>query len=85
MSVPSQPKQKVVALLLAIFLGGFGAHYFYLDRSSFGVMRLGASILCAIPVIGQVWLLLVVLPWHLIDIIRVGTGSLRGADGMPLV
>ena len=31
-------KSKVVAGLLALFLGGLGIHYFYLNRSGAGVM-----------------------------------------------
>ncbi len=31
-------KDKTVAIVLALFLGGFGAHKFYLDRPLAGVM-----------------------------------------------
>lgn len=31
-------KNKTVALLLAFFLGGFGAHKFYLGRTTAGVL-----------------------------------------------
>lgn len=31
-------KDKTIAIVLALFLGGFGAHKFYLDRPGIGVM-----------------------------------------------
>lgn len=33
-------KDKVVAALLAFFLGGFGAHWFYLNRTKNGILYL---------------------------------------------
>jgi len=33
-------KNKTIAGLLAIFLGGFGLHWFYLDRSGLGILHL---------------------------------------------
>lgn len=40
-------KSKAVAILLAIFLGGLGAHKFYLGRPVFGVIYL---LLCWTPI-----------------------------------
>lgn len=31
-------KEKTIAIVLALFLGGFGAHKFYLNRPGAGVM-----------------------------------------------
>ena len=39
-------KDKTIAGLLAIFLGGFGLHWFYLDRSGLGMLHL---LLCWTP------------------------------------
>ena len=39
MSTP-QKKERVVAVLLALFLGGLGIHKFYLGRNAAGVMYL---------------------------------------------
>jgi len=39
-------KNKTIAGLLAIFLGGFGLHWFYLDRSGLGIVHL---LLCWTP------------------------------------
>ena len=33
-------KEKIVAILLAFFLGGFGVHNFYLGESKKGILRL---------------------------------------------
>lgn len=38
------PKTKLVAGLLGIFLGGFGAHKFYLGDNKAGVIRLVVSV-----------------------------------------
>jgi TM2 domain-containing membrane protein YozV len=38
--VAKQPKSKLIAFLLAWFLGGFGAHKFYLGKSNQGVLYL---------------------------------------------
>lgn len=37
-SVPTADKNKIVALLLCIFLGYFGAHYFYVGRWGKGIL-----------------------------------------------
>jgi TM2 domain-containing membrane protein YozV len=36
----SRRKDAAVAILLALFLGGFGAHHFYLGRTGLGVLYL---------------------------------------------
>ena len=45
-------KNKTFATLLALLLGGFGAHRFYLKGS---VDRLGLLHVCSIPVTGILW------------------------------
>lgn len=71
------PKQKIVAFLLAFFLGGFGVHNFYLGKTGMGV----AQLILTITVIGAV----VSLPWALIQSIMILVGSINDADGNPLV
>jgi TM2 domain-containing membrane protein YozV/cold shock CspA family protein len=39
------PKNKWIAALLALFLGGFGIHKFYLGRNTAGVIMLLASLI----------------------------------------
>ena len=45
-------KNKTVATLLALLLGGIGAHRFYLKP---GADRIGLLHLCALPVTGILW------------------------------
>lgn len=44
-------KDKVVALLLCIFLGGLGAHKFYEDKIGMGILYLFTGGLCGIGVL----------------------------------
>ena len=47
------------AYLLGIFLGIFGAHRFYLDRTGSGI----AMLILSLTIIG----LVITLPWHIVD------------------
>lgn len=62
-------KNKLTAILLAIFTGGFGVDRFYLGYTGLGVVKLLTA--------GGFGI------WSLIDLIRICTGSLRPADGSP--
>ena len=68
------PKQKIVAFLLAFFLGGFGVHNFYLGKTGMGV----AQPILTITVVGAI----VSLP-ALIQSIMILVGSINDADGTP--
>jgi TM2 domain-containing membrane protein YozV len=46
----SKRKDSVIALLLCLFLGGFGAHRFYLKQSGLGILYV-LSVWTLIPVI----------------------------------
>lgn len=50
-AIPSDAKNKVVAGLLAIFLGGLGIHKFYLGYSTAGIIMLAVSVLGMIIVV----------------------------------
>lgn len=39
-----QPKSRVVAGLLGIFLGGFGVHRFYLGYTTIGILQIVANV-----------------------------------------
>ncbi|MDE6266519.1 MAG: TM2 domain-containing protein [Muribaculaceae bacterium] len=41
-------KSKTTAILLCFFLGGFGAHWFYLGKMGFGILYLLTGGLCGI-------------------------------------
>ena len=46
--MPGTPKDKVTALLLLIFLGGFGAHKFYEGKVGMGILYIFTGALCGI-------------------------------------
>lgn len=60
-------KSQLVALILAILVGGLGIHRFYLGYTSIGIIQLLTLGGCGI--------------WALIDLIRIATGDLKPADG----
>lgn len=69
------PKQKMVAGILGILLGGWGAHSFYLGNTKKGIIQLVVSIVtCGIGGL-----------WGLIEGIQILTGSIKtDAYGVPL-
>ncbi len=60
-------KSQVIALILAIIIGGLGIHRFYLGYTWQGVVQLLTAGGCGI--------------WALIDIIRIITGDLQPKNG----
>lgn len=60
-------KSQLVALLLAILVGGLGIHRFYLGYIGIGIIQLITLGGCGI--------------WALIDLIRIATGDLQPKDG----
>ena len=89
-------KSRLVAALLAFFLGGFGAHRFYVEKKSSAVLQIifGFSFFIALIcmagdfpeagifflIIGLVWAV-----WILVDFIMILCGSFKDKDGLPLV
>ena len=72
------PKTKLVAILLAFFLGGLGIHRFYLGHKGTGVAMLLITVLtCGYGAI-------ITGPWALIDVILIATDSLREENGRAL-
>jgi len=63
-------KNKIVALLLAIFLGYFGAHRFYVGKGGTGIIYLFTG-----GIFGIGWF---------IDIIMIAIGSFKDEFGLPL-
>ena len=64
-------KSKMTALLLCIFLGYFGAHYFYVGKGGKGLLYL-----VTIGLFGIGWI---------IDIFRIASGSFRDEFDLPLI
>ncbi len=63
-------KEWLPALLISIFLGGLGIDRFYLGYTGLGILKLITLGGCGI--------------WALIDLVRIATGSLKDANGLPL-
>lgn len=66
-------RSKVTAGLLGIFLGGFGAHRFYLGYTGIGVLMIFATICCGVGVI-----------WGFVEGIMCLAGAMRDVDGKRL-
>ena len=74
-TVIGEQKSKLVAVLLAFFLGSIGIHDFYLGYNKNGIIKI--ILTCCTGVGGSIW--------ALIDFIRLLTGSLNvDANGVPL-
>jgi len=78
MVMESPPKQLLVGILLALFVGTLGIHNFYLGHTGRGIAQLLITVLTL--GIG----VLITAPWSLIELIMMATGNLTDSDGRPL-
>lgn len=87
--LPRAPKSKILAAVLAFFLGGFGVHNFYLGYTSRGITQLVLYLIglaTSIILVGFVFLVAVGL-WVFIEFIMILVGANgydRDSDGYPL-
>lgn len=77
------PRSKIAAGLLAIFLGGFGIHRFYLGYNAIGVIMLLLSLVGGMVTCGITSAIVGV--WALVEGIVIFCGGLNDAEGRPLV
>ncbi|MBQ7765619.1 MAG: TM2 domain-containing protein [Lachnospiraceae bacterium] len=81
-------KQKIVAGLLGIFLGAYGAHNFYLGYTKKAIIQLVCTLVglvLSILFIG-VFVVLGISIWALVEAIMIFTGKIAtDANGNPLV
>lgn len=73
------PRNKVVAMLFAFFLGVFGIHRFYLGHTGTGLAML------LITVLSCGYLSPVTLIWSIVDMVLIGFGSLQDGANRPLI
>ena len=85
-------KSKIVAILLAIFLGTFSAEYFYLGYKQKGYLKLCLLIpwiVVLIPYLNFIaWFLIVPATlgseiWSIVNAVQIGIENLKPADGLP--
>ena len=79
-AVQGTGKSKMVAGLLAVFLGTFGIHNFYLGRNGIAIAQLLITVLGACIFIGPV----ITLIWSLVEAIMIFSGNIKAADGSEL-
>jgi TM2 domain-containing membrane protein YozV len=78
------PKSRLATVLLAFFLGEFGAHRFYIGKTGTAVVML------VLTIIGYatIWLIIGFIPlavvwaWNLIDFIIAVVGKMKDKDGL---
>lgn len=78
----SSGKNKTVAILLALFLGGAGIHRFYLGYKKIGLIQLGifiAAYFIFAPAIFACYI------WAIVDLVQIVTGKLDNVNGVALV
>ncbi|MDD6210758.1 MAG: TM2 domain-containing protein [Bacteroidales bacterium] len=68
---PEETYDWLTTLLLCIFVGGLGAHRFYVKKTGTAIIQLLTLGGCGI--------------WTLIDLIMIITGSFKDGNGNPLV
>lgn len=79
------PKSKVLAAILAFFLGGLGIHDFYMGRTGRGIGKIALNLVGWLPFLGWLWFILGV--WVIIDFVRIllGHGEMaHDKSGVPL-
>jgi TM2 domain-containing membrane protein YozV len=78
--VPAQDNTwLLVAIVLGIFVGGFGVHRMYLGHTSSGITMLVLTLIgiaTACLIVGY-FLILAVWIWSIVDVISIATGNLR--------
>ena len=80
------PYSFVAALLLCIFLGGFGAHRFYVGKTGTAIAQLLLTIIgvvLSIILVGY-FLVAAVGIWVLVDLIMIIIGSFTDKNGLPV-
>jgi len=78
-----KPKKRMIALLLALFLGGLGAHRFYMGRYKSAIMIIILVFVLGVPTAGLSEIAAMI--WVLADCVLILMRRLKTADGRDLV
>lgn len=79
--IPEGSKSKVVAALLAFFLGALGIHNFYLGYNTKATVQLLLTLVGWIIIIGPI----IAGVWALIEFVQILTGAIDDANGNKLM
>lgn len=80
-TVNANAKNKLVAALLAFFVGGLGIHNFYLGHKKKAIIQLLLTVVGSLIIIGPV----IAGIWAFVDFIMILLGKIQDADGNDLV
>lgn len=80
-SPTGKEKNKVIAGLLALFLGTLGLHNFYLGYTTKGVVQLLLTILGSCILVGPI----ITCIWAFIEGIMIFAGKIKDSEGKELV
>lgn len=86
-AVPADAKSKIAAGLLAIFLGAFGVHNFYLGYTTKAITQLVLTIVGFVLscIVVGIFLVLGIEIWGIVEGVMILTGKIdRDANGIPL-
>ena len=78
-------RSRLATVLLALFLGIFGSHRFYIGKTRTAIVMLILSILYLVTV--RAWGMIMVIPlaiaglWALIDLIFIASGIMKDREG----
>ena len=74
-------KNKIIAGILALFLGNLGIHNFYLGYTKKALIQLLVSLLLSWTIIAPI----IIFVWVVVEAIQIFMGNIDDADGNPLV
>ena len=69
-------KSFTTTLLLALFLGGFGAHRFYTGKTVSAVIQLLMTVTLVLSIISMIW--------AFVDLIVIVCGYFKDSHGLPI-
>lgn len=79
--IPDGRRSKIIAALLAFFLGSLGIHNFYLGYNTKGTWQLILTLVGWIIIVGPI----ISGIWALVEFVQILTGSINDANGNKLL